>query len=391
VSFTNAHLSFSRLSKFEACPLSFKLHYVDKVPAEPGVPLLFGSTIHTVLEKLLQEVILDETTGPLNEARGFELLREEWPASGLTGVELFTEALNIVRAFVRDEGVVDHRDVLAVEKEFLIPAGPFAVLGYIDRVNRLDDETVEIVDYKTNRIPFTREEVDQSLQMSLYHVAARRLFPWARNVKLTFHLLRHSIRMSTERSPEQIVAALGYASTLGRMTEEATEFPPRLGPNCAYCDHKGRCPAYAEALASGHVEMSADPADLESIGREREGLAHRLKILEARKNELDKVLKTHLKERDELVLAGVRYAVFKVSKTSYPLAPTLAALAKATGQDEGELIAKVGAVDKDALDALVKKLGRHLDKSKVLMLRAELEAVAEKSFTPRLWAKQVHS
>jgi hypothetical protein len=196
--------------------------------------------------------------------------------------------------------------------------------------------------------------------------------------------------MSTERSPEQIEAALGYAETLGRMTAEATEFPPRLGPNCAYCDHKGRCPAYADALANGHVEMSSDPADLEAIGREREGLVHRLKILEARKNELDKVLKTHLKDRDELVLAGVRYVVFKVSKTSYPLAPTLAALAKATGQDEGELIAKVAAVDKDALDALVKELGRHLDKSKVLMLRAELQAVAEKSFTPRLWAKQVH-
>src|SRR5262249_2011821 len=147
----------------------------------------------------------------------------------------------------------------------------------------------------------------------------------------------------------------------------------------------------ADALASGHVEMSADPGDLEAIGRERENLAHRLKILEARKNELDRVLKTHLKERDELVLAGVRYAMFKVSKTSDPLAPTLAALAKTAGQSEGELVAKVAAVDKDALDALVKKLGRHLDRSKVLMLRAELEAVAEKSFAPRLWAKQVHT
>ena len=27
--FTNTHLSYSRLARFEQCPLSFKLHYVD--------------------------------------------------------------------------------------------------------------------------------------------------------------------------------------------------------------------------------------------------------------------------------------------------------------------------------------------------------------------------
>ena len=41
--FKNQHLSYSRLSRFEQCPLSFKLHYIDKKQAEPGVPLLQGS------------------------------------------------------------------------------------------------------------------------------------------------------------------------------------------------------------------------------------------------------------------------------------------------------------------------------------------------------------
>ena len=38
--FKNQHLSFSRLSRFEQCPLSFKFHYIDKRQAEPGVPLV---------------------------------------------------------------------------------------------------------------------------------------------------------------------------------------------------------------------------------------------------------------------------------------------------------------------------------------------------------------
>ena len=52
MAFTNTHLSFSRLQRFEQCPLSFKLHYIDQRKAEPGVPLRFGKAIHAVLETL---------------------------------------------------------------------------------------------------------------------------------------------------------------------------------------------------------------------------------------------------------------------------------------------------------------------------------------------------
>jgi RecB family exonuclease len=389
MAFRNEYLSFSRLSRYESCPLSFKLHYIDRFEAEPGVPLRFGKMVHAVLERLLREVIEEERTSPLSEARAFELLQEAWIEERLAGVDIFTEALDIVKDFVRAEGIVDHRDVLAVEKEFHLPVGPFSVLGFIDRVDRVDDETVRIIDYKTNRVLFTREEVDTSLQLSLYALAAKRLWPWAKKIELVFDMLRHGVKLRTERTEEQLQTALQYIETLGRATETVTEFPPQLGPNCIYCDHSARCPAYADALAGKRYEVATDPADLDGLGREREEIGHVVKILEGRKRELDSVIKARLKGRDELVLAGVRYAMFKVSKVAYPLAPTLDAVARATGLPESDLVAKLATIDKDALDALVKELGGHLEKSKVLMLRAELEAVAEKTFTPRLWAKQV--
>lgn len=91
--------------------------------------------------------------------------------------------------------------------------------------------------YKTNRANFTREEVDDSLQLTLYEVAARRIWPWATKVRLSFAMLRHGLRMTTSRTPEQLEAALSYAETLGKMTEESKAFPARLSTNCAYCDH----------------------------------------------------------------------------------------------------------------------------------------------------------
>ena len=387
--FKNQHLSYSRLSRFETCPLSYRLHYIEKQQAEPGLPLRFGKTIHAVLERLIKEVVDDERTGPLSEERAIELYREAWGAERLTGMDVFAEGLAILRRFIAEQGVVDHRDVLAIEKEFRLPVGPFEVLGFIDRVDWIDDETVEVIDYKTNHQLFTRDEVDTSLQMSLYEVAVRRLWPWAKKVKLTFWMLRHGVRQQTTRTEEQLADALAYVETLGRQTETATEYPARLNTNCSYCDHRKQCPAYAEALKGKREFIVEDLADLEGVAREREEVARLAKALYARKEELEDILKAQLKERDELVLGGVRYRMFATTSLDYPLEPTLSLLADATGLSRDEVLGKLGAIDKKALDALLKSLGKKLDKPRVSLLKAELEAHADKRMSPRLWAKEV--
>ena len=387
--FKNQHLSYSRLSRFETCPLSYRLHYIEKKQAEPGLPLRFGKTIHAVLERLIKEVVDDERTGPLSEERAIELYREAWGAERLAGMDVFAEGLAILRRFIAEQGVVDHRDVLAIEKEFRLPVGPFEVLGFIDRVDWIDDETVEVIDYKTNHQLFTRDEVDTSLQMSLYEVAVRRLWPWAKKVKLSFWMLRHGVRQVTTRTEEQLADALAYVETLGRQTETATEYPARLNTNCSYCDHRKQCPAYADALKGKREFIVEDLADLEGVAREREEVARLAKALYARKEELEDILKAQLKERDELVLGGVRYRMFATTSLDYPLEPTLSLLADATGLSRDEVLGKLGAIDKKALDALLKSLGKKLDKPRVSLLKAELEAHADKRMSPRLWAKEV--
>jgi putative RecB family exonuclease len=384
----NQHLSYSRLSRYEQCPLSYKLHYIDRNQPERGLPVRFGTAIHVALERLIREVIDQEYVGPLSEERAIDLYRTAWNFEGLTGLELFQEGLQIIKDFVRAEGHVDHRDILAVEKEFELTIGRFTVIGYIDRVDYVDEQTIRIVDYKSNRQLFTRDDVDFSLQMSLYQLAARQLWPWAKNVKLTFWMLRHGVQQHTTRTEEQLDAARNYVQALGEALETSTEFPARLNPNCVYCDHRKSCPTYASALQGKRDFICEDQSDLEAVAREREEVARLSKVLYARKEELDAVLKAHLKEHDELVLAGTRYRVFNVTSLEHPLDSTLTLLGDATGKSREELIERLAAVDKKALDALLKELGKALEKPRLALLKAELEARASKRFTPRLWAKE---
>ena len=386
--FRHSHLSFSRLSRFEQCPLSFKLHYVDKLVAEPGVPLRFGKAIHSVLESLVREHMESELVGPLSEARAFQLWEDAWAAADLAGIDVFEEGLALLRGYVRRHGRVDHQDVLAIERGFQLPIGPFVVLGFIDRVDRVDDETVEVIDYKTNRLLFSREEVDSSLQMSLYHLAARQMWPWARKVRLTFEMLRHDVRVTTERDEAQLAAAKAYVETMGRMTEEARDFPARLNANCVYCDHRQDCPAYATALRGERRVVCEDLGDLESAAREREEVARLAKVLYARKQELEDVLKAHLEGHDELALAGVRYRMFTTASKAYPLDRTLDVLTRATGHEREDLVGRLASVENKALEALLKDLAKTLGKDRLNLLKAELDTVVEKRLSQRFSAKE---
>src|SRR5205823_6234256 len=105
---TNSHLSFSRSNRFEQCPLSFKFHYIDKLASTPGVELKFGKAIHWVLEHLVGEHALGASAGPLSLDYALEL----WQFAWADGFGLFQEGEEILKSFIRSEGVVDPRDVL---------------------------------------------------------------------------------------------------------------------------------------------------------------------------------------------------------------------------------------------------------------------------------------
>lgn len=89
------------------------------------------------------------------------------------------------------------------------------------------------------------------------------------------------------------------------------------------------------------------------------------------------------------MLGGVRYRMFNTTSVDYPLGPTLDVLTEATGRSREELTFQLGTIDKKALDAELKRLGKTLDRSRVALLKAELEARADKTHSPRFWAKEV--
>ena len=358
--FQNEHLSVSRLRRLEECPYAFFLQYVEK--PEPSLVATdreaadFGVVLHDALEQTYAWILAEEYEGQFPEAVLLEHFRLAWVSSGIVGVDLYQEGRDILRRYVQRIGLVDHMRTLAVEKEFNMLLGPgtcrlvdptekahwatrqgyYVVNGFIDRIDRVDSETVEVVDYKSGRMLFAREELDVDLQMSIYSLAVRQIYPWAKRVQLAFDMLRHDLRQTTERSEEDLASAVDYVLAMGARSEKGP-YVARLNTHCGTCDHRARCETYKLAVEQKLEVVAVSVSDLTALAAERERVAKIAKAAYARKETLDGILKNALGEAESLELGGVVYRLTQFFNTTYPM---------------GELLTLFGEVDIDLTPAL---------------------------------------
>jgi hypothetical protein len=254
-------------------------------------------------------------------------------------------------------------------------------------VDRVDASTVEVVVYKSGRQLFTKDELDADLSVPLYAAAARALYPWAKNVRVVFWMLRYGARVHLARTKAEVTLALRYAERLLERLEEGKDLPANVGGHCARCSLRGQCAAYGAALAGTSNDVGAPLPDVESVARERERVTGLLRIYDGRKRELEAILRSELKDAEELRAAGTRYRVIPTrSPASYPLRATVDAVATAAALERDAVLERIGAVDGSALEKLLDDLSERLPEPALKALRDDVEARAQRTVIPRFTA-----
>lgn len=378
-------LSYSKVSLWEQCKYAWKCKYIYRTPKSgKAFPLSFGSAQHDTMEGVYGHHMREELVGKLDVDLGLELWKDAWNRymDGIGTSEAFDRGWTMLRRAIQEEGVVSHWDILGVEYPFEFMAGDYPVIGFIDRVDR-DGQGLEIVDYKTNWHLFPPWEVDSSLQMTVYDIAARRIWPWAEEVQLTFHMLKHGVKLHTKRTEEQRKAGLAYLETVGKAMDSERDFPPTLNMYCAFCDYHHACPEYRKAVLEG--ETFAEPENLEDISRERERLAFVEKAAGSRVKALDRTLLEALRDEDELRVNGRTYQVYEVASLSYPTVATAKVLAERLGKPVAEVVDLISSVDNTKLSKVLDQVAG--EKERILM-KMDLDLLAQKRYYPRVWSKE---
>ncbi len=385
--FKNKYFSVSRIKLYEKCPLAFKFGYIDHLERKFGEAAAFGSLCHTAKEYIFRWVEDEEFVGTVPSDTVISEFRRAFENSEVVGTANYNAALKITRSYFRKHDHVDASTILGIEREFTITIESddgsvvFEVYGIIDRIDRVNADTIRVVDYKSNKQLFTREEMDNDLQMSIYGLAVKTLWPWVKNIEFAFDMLRHNVRQFTRRSDDDLDRAADYVIAIGSRIESALEFPPTLNNLCAWCDFRAECDEYNNALKKGEQDLSYLVAadDIEKVCAERNRASALETIAKRRKREMDDIIMAHLNNNpklDKLVVGDWGYKPSQSFDTVMPTDKTVNALKDALGVDDKFVRDRITTVQKGLVDKLINEA--KLASGKRTLLRAKLDTITKK-------------
>jgi RecB family exonuclease len=232
-------LSASAIENYKICPLRFKLEREWRIPGDVSAALQYGASIHRVLRTYYDSVRLGR---PKSEEELLQQFRDDLASEAITDRyqhDLYEQqGAAQLREFLAG-AQQDGAEVLHTEESFRIKIGETTLVGRIDRMDRAGDGRVVIVDYKTGK-PKSQEDADDSLQLSLYALAAREKWGYTPE-RLAFHNLDGNTVISTARSEVELEAAKCEVVEIAAKIGEG-KFDPKPGYYCNSCAYRGLCP-----------------------------------------------------------------------------------------------------------------------------------------------------
>jgi superfamily I DNA/RNA helicase len=236
--------SYSRISEYDNCGLKYLLGVVLGLDPSTSHNMFFGTWIHKIFEEV--------DTGLLtSDAMVFDRYQE------LFDDKVFPNTA-IARQFRHDGEAMLRRYIdqlgpgkaLLAESSFRVELDGHVITGRIDRVDKAG-KGVMVSDYKTSRYPIWYSDVEKSLQLAIYYLAAQKDPDIAQHgapvgMRLIYpgHVARGEVSMRVQK-PE---AAEKILAELPQLMDKvlAEDFRPSPLADCMWCRFKPLCPLWPE-------------------------------------------------------------------------------------------------------------------------------------------------
>ena len=258
-------LSPSRVAAFCDCALAYRFANLDRLPEPPSAPATKGSLVHAALERLFALDGPDRTPAAgvacLDAAAAAMLDDPEFVELGLgpdDAASFVADAHRMLEGYFRME---DPRAVHAIGLELKLRAevGGVQLTGIIDRLDRLPDGGLVVVDYKTGRAPSERYEQGKLLGVDTYAVLCERVLG-VRPVAVRLLYVGEGVSITctpSDRSAKFIEQKVGAVWQTIQRANARDSFGPRTGKLCDWCSFRAWCPAWG-----------GDPDEARRLGEE---------------------------------------------------------------------------------------------------------------------------
>lgn len=239
------YLSYSQMQTFDICPLHYKLKYIMKIPTEMTSAQSFGTSVHSAL-KIFYQNWQNGNKLKINNIK--KILEGVWINEGYSSKNHERKAFEKATLFVTRhlKNNFDKKNLpLALEYPFNFMLGNIKIAGRIDRIDKFDQDKIEIIDYKTGGNIPSLKELNDDLQLTFYALAATKvkdkfLYKSPESILLSLYYLDKDIKLTTIRSKNQLEEAKSII--LKKVNEIAkSDFKCSGSLLCKNCEYKMLC------------------------------------------------------------------------------------------------------------------------------------------------------
>lgn len=239
-------ISYTQISAFDICPLHYRARYILGIPTEPSHALSFGITIHNVMNDFYLKIKKGEK---VSRQDLISLLKQRWISEGYSSKEHEEES------FERGKNILNNYydklfDPLHIPEELEMPFSFYLknnvkVSGKIDRIDKLPDGSIEIIDYKTGEVKQAATDSYQ-FQLDLYALAAEKIhhpiFAHNKDVTLSLLYLDSGEKVTTKATREEVESVENRL--IEKISEiEKSDFKCSKSILCRNCEYKMLCSA----------------------------------------------------------------------------------------------------------------------------------------------------
>jgi len=249
------YVSYSALSTYRRCPLSYYFKYVLGLPEETvSASLVFGTSIHRALEHHFRELMVGSPAPTADEL----LVEYEvgWAersdqtvifSQGETRTTLNALARRMFSAFLASDAAVPGGRIVGVEETLrgeFVPGMP-DLLGRVDLMVEAEDGLL-IGDWKTSRSKWSAAQVEDATEQLLCYAALASDFAPRKPIRLELTVLTKTKDVQVDQ--HHAVADVRGIDRARRVAEhvwqaiEAGHFYPAPSPmNCGNCAFRRPC------------------------------------------------------------------------------------------------------------------------------------------------------
>jgi putative RecB family exonuclease len=326
----NIRMSASRTNNFLSCKQKYWYTYIEKLPKVENASFKMGLAVHESLE-LAGHIWLEKGKFDSDDVEKImEKYNEISIREGISDYENHLEGKDLVKK--RLNAFMTGQKVIGLETKFGFwgpDGGPkiesdlgVPLIGAIDKIEEYDDDTLLIIDYKTSKTAPTASQMKTDIQLSMYDLVARKLFPQYKRVVLALDLLRTDV-LFTYRTSEQRLEFERYLKSVydSMIALKAEDVKASLNMFCPWCDFRDYCSTYQRACKKSDYKFlpTMEYTD-EQLIEEWNSVKSVKKILESRERELGMVMMEKIK-KDYNNLKGDNSEIYvrQNSSTNYDL------------------------------------------------------------------------